>query len=72
MLFISDIAWIVLEMVYIGLMDGLQRRTKVFQYITAYGENFKAYFNIFIYRKKAMENSERLIDQRDWDLKYTI
>ena len=37
MLFISDIAWTVLKMVYIRLMVCLQRHTKVFRYITAYG-----------------------------------
>ena len=48
MLFISDIAWTVLKMVYIRLMVCLQRHTKVFRYITVYGEKiFKAYFIIF-------------------------
>ena len=49
MLFMSDIAWTVLKMVYIRLMVCLQRHTKVFRYITVYGEeNFKGYLNIFI------------------------
>ena len=49
MLFISDIAWTVLEMVYIRLMVCLQRHTKVFRYITVYGGKIlKAYFNMFI------------------------
>ena len=43
MLFISDIAWTVLKMVYVRLMVCLQRHTKVFRYITVYGEKrFKA------------------------------
>ena len=37
MLFISDIPWTVLKMIYIRLMVCLQRHTKVFRYITAYG-----------------------------------
>ena len=49
MLFICDIAWIVLKMVYIQLMVCLQRHTKVFRYITVYGGKIlKAYFNMFI------------------------
>ena len=36
-LFIPDIAWILLKMVHIGLMVGLQKRTDVIPYIKAYG-----------------------------------
>ena len=51
MLFISGIAWSVLKIVYIRRMVCLQRHTKVFRYITVYGEKrFKAYFNMFIWQ----------------------
>ena len=38
MLFISNMAWIVLKMVYMVLTVQLQRHIKVFRYITSYGE----------------------------------
>ena len=48
-LFISDIAWTVLKIVYVGLMVRLQRHTKVFKYNMAYGTKiFKVYFNTFV------------------------
>ena len=37
MIFISNRAWALLKIVYKGLVVGLQRRTEVFQWITAYG-----------------------------------
>ena len=39
MLFMSVIAFGVLKMAYVGLIVGLQRRTKAFRYITAYGHS---------------------------------
>ena len=48
MFFTSDIAWTALKIVNIELMVRLQRHTKFFRYITAYGKIFKEYFNIFI------------------------
>ena len=41
MLFVSDIAWTVLKIVYIGLIVCLQRHTKVLRYITAFLKNLK-------------------------------
>ena len=49
MLFISNIEWPVLKIVYMGLKIRLKRHTKLFRYSTAnWGENFKAYFKIFM------------------------
>ena len=47
MLFIVDIEWTMVKMVCMGLRVRLQRHTKVFRYIKAYGGKFfKTYFNI--------------------------
>ena len=47
-------------MVYIGLTIALQIRRKIFNTLQPMGEILKAYFNIFIYRKTTMENSDLL------------
>ena len=48
MLFISDIAWTALKMVYIRLTVCLKRHTNFFRYIKAYGGKiFQEHFNVF-------------------------
>ena len=44
-----------LKMIFIGVMVGLQKRTKFFRYIIAYvGNFFKACINIFMYALNIM------------------
>ena len=44
MLLMSEIAWILLKIVYTGVKFHASKHTKVFRYIMAYGENFLTRF----------------------------
>ena len=59
MLFISDIEWSVLKMLCIRLKIRLQRQTKVFWYITAYGRGgfLKCITTYFCYTKCNKNNT---------------